>query len=471
MVLGALTVPLSAQQPQLGNQYAFPSSQNHAVLSLTLVGRPLDSYVLLADLAPGQTTLLGRTFDLAFTPAVFALDAGVLGNGSLFRPIQFAPSAIPPGLPIYLQFGEWIAAQGFGTLLVSNVSSFVVHATPAATGAVLQFPAASMTGVFDRSVTGRLQALPPTLRTVHPLPPQAYPFPQQAAFDVLHPSGSRFQLAFRAVDLGASGVPETLTAVRWRPLFGVVTPQTHPQFELLAAHTAVVPDYTIDPYAGLPIAPNSGLSQQFANNPAGAATSLFNGSYAVQPASLLPSGYLPFPALQQAFVYDGERTLLLETRCAPAPGGGQPLNHEVSYLIVPSSPNPYATVYASAGWNGQPSPLQPTAATTGTGGSFLYDWELEFLRTTSLATSQWQVASGPSPDYQTPIIAGYTPPGTTMQIEFRGALDMVGTGATAWSTSQDVADGFNYWQFRVHMTANATTGAVPWLESLVVPVR
>ncbi len=58
-----------------------------------------------------------------------------------------------------------------------------------------------------------------------------------------------------------------------------------------------------------------------------------------------------------------------------------------------------------------------------------------------------------------------------MQIEFRGANDVTGGGATAWSASQDVADSRSYLQFRVRMAANATTGAVPWLDTLIVPVQ
>ena len=467
----------SSQQPPLElQQRGYSRQTSSASLNWTLASRTGDIYVLLADLSPAHTTLFGATFDLAFSPSLLSLSFGLANGGqqSGFLPLQ--PPGLPAGVPVYLQFGSWDANSGFSSLLVSNVASFAAYNEPAAIELSFQNLAAlSMSGVYDHGALHRLQALPPSVRTVRPLPPQALPLPQtNGSIAVLHPSGSRFQMAFRADDLGSNGLPEQLVDVRWRPLFGAVAAETFPQFELLAAHTDVVPDYTIDPWSALPSFPNSGLNPLFAQNPrAGTLVTMFSGAYAVQPQSLLPNGYLPFPTLQQPFGYDGTSTLLLETRCSPRPGLGNPQNSMLFYLMVPSSPNPFGLVYASAGWSGPP--LQPLAATTGIGGSYLFDWELVFVRTVSEATSGWlpsAIWTGPlpSPDYRTPILAKHTPPGTSLTLEFRGRNSATST-PTPWSSTQDIADGLQQIQFRVRMVANATTGAVPWLDTLLIPVQ
>jgi hypothetical protein len=324
--------------------------------------------------------------------------------------------------------------------------------------------------VFDHTVSHRLQALPSVRRTVRPLPPSAYAIPIQGLTPV-RPAGARIQHALRAAELGANGIREMLTAVRWRPLFGVVVPETFPQFELRASHTDVVPDYTLDPWGLIPVAPLSGLSQTFAQNPRpGSTVSLYSGSYAVQPQALLPNGYLPFPAPQAPFVYDGQSTILIETLCDPVPGPGAPSNFAAIYGLVLSSGQPYASVEASGGGAGQPPVVNPATAVSGVGGSFLFDLELEFVRTTSIATSRWFVSPAANPDYMPYHVAAFTPPGTAITLEFRGADDPFGTGATAWSLSQDVADGKVFLQFRATLEADPNSTAVPWLDTLVVPI-
>jgi len=98
-----------------------------------------------------------------------------------------------------------------------------------------------------------------------------------------------------------------------------------------------------------------------------------------------------------------------------------------------------------------------------------------FVRTVSEATSGWlpsAIWTGPlpSPDYRTPILAKHTPPGTSLTLEFRGRNSATST-PTPWSSTQDIADGLQQIQFRVRMVANATTGAVPWLDTLLIPVQ
>jgi hypothetical protein len=462
---------LPAQQPQLQLwPHAFTQQPGFSFLQWTLSGRGNDLFVLLADFGPGPSLLLGTSFDLDLSPATVPLSVGQLGasgfhNGTL----AFLSSMLPAGTVVFAQYGAWSPGLGLASLQASNGDSTIVHGGLGAVVFDFTTPAADVAGVFDRTVLFRLQALPPSRRTVRPLPPSALPFLIQSHLQCLHPSGSRFQFAFRAQDLGSLGVPELLTAIRWRPLFASVVLETLPQFEWRAAHSDVVPDYTIDPWSQLPAHPGSGLSTVFAQNPQpGSEVVCFNGSYTVRPQDLQPSGYLPFPAPQLAFVHDGASTLLIETRCWPAPGGGPPQNQQLLHTVVQTSPQPHAGVYAVAGHNGQPQLLVPTAPTTGRGDPVLPDWELELLRTASVAVTPW--AFGGS-DFLAPHVGASTPPGTSLSIEFRGAQDLAGTGATAWSSTQDVADGRPAIQVRVSMQADLATGAVPWIDTLVVPFR
>lgn len=70
-----------------------------------------------------------------------------------------------------------------------------------------------------------------------------------------------------------------------------------------------------------------------------------------------------------------------------------------------------------------------------------------------------------------PVAATSSPPGTGIVIEFRGSPNAQGDVPTAWSTNQDVADGNAYLQYRITLTADPVTGAVPWVDSLVVPYQ
>ena len=470
--LAIVTAEAIAQQPQLQMAIRdFPPFANTS-LTWTLTGRPNDIYGLFVDQSIGSGTVLGVQLELALSPAAILVHAGLAADTVTTHTLLLPPAALPPGMPFFTQAASFDPLQGLDSALVSNVDSFAAHAAPWALtidfrtgGGFSPFEA----GVYDTSVQTRLQALPPSSRLVRTVPPAGAISPSVLVAQPLHPSGSRMQMVLRASDLGTVGVPETLVSVRWRPLFGSVVAETLPQFELIAAATDVVPDYTLDSFSALPMFPQSGLSPQYSSNPApGSSVTVFSGSYDVSPQDLLPSGYVPFPALQQPFVYDGSRSLLFETRCAPTVAGGLPNNYCVLGLMVFTSPLPFGTVISAPGYMGQPSPVVPQSTPVGFGGSFLFDWQLELRRTTSMARSIWYSAVG-NLDYQAPIVASHTPPGTSLHIEYRGG-DFGGVNPTAWSTSPDVADGRPMLQFRIVMEADPVTGAVPWIDTLIVPV-
>lgn len=468
MDVAAAQQPLLLLTPRVFSRQSPPTS-----LGMIMTGPSGNLFALVADVAPGRTNVLGGEFDLAFSPSLLALSVGVLTGNYQQSSLPLVPSSLPASVPIYCQYGTWDVAQGFATMQASNLDSFVGHDGTAAVTFNFShpgYPAYQYEGIFDKTVYSRLQALPAVVRTVRPLPQEAYPVLMTSPLEPLHPSGARFQFAIRASDLGANGIPETLTAIRWKPQFGVVASESFTQFELRAGHSSAVPDYSLDPWSALPAFPLSGLDTQFAQNQSSAPLTVFSGSYTVQPQALLASGYIPFPSLQQPFVYDGESTLLLETQCAANASGGTPANHQSWYAMVLSAPTPYAMIYAAAGLNGTPSPMQPAATAAGAGASSLPDWELEFVRTTSVVTSPFRGSAITAPDYLTAIVAAYTPPGTSISIEYRGKVNGT-TTLTAWSSSPDIADGMLAIQFRVRMESNPATGAVPWIDALSIPYQ
>jgi hypothetical protein len=77
-----------------------------------------------------------------------------------------------------------------------------------------------------------------------------------------------------------------------------------------------------------------------------------------------------------------------------------------------------------------------------------------------------------SPDYGTPVLAVSLPPGTSVQVEYRGsAFGSGGAPTTAWSTSPDIADGRRFLQFRITFSANPVTNERPLVDTLVVPFQ
>ena len=47
----------------------------------------------------------------------------------------------------------------------------------------------------------------------------------------------------------------------------------------------------------------------------------------------------------------------------------------------------------------------------------------------------------------------------------------MGTNLTGWSTNVDIADGRAQLQFRVEFVGDPVTGAVPSIDTLVVPIN
>jgi hypothetical protein len=97
--------------------------------------------------------------------------------------------------------------------------------------------------------------------------------------------------------------------------------------------------------------------------------------------------------------------------------------------------------------------------------------QFEFARVETHAESPWLDSGRMAPDYRAPVLAASLPLGTSVQLRFRGSHFASGSGATVWSTNQDIADGIRYLQVDVRLRGNHRTDAVPIVDTLVVPVH
>lgn len=438
---------------------------------------PAFVYGLFVDLAGGPVDVLGERVYLGLSPWLTALNTGIApASGSVAGAITVPASVSLAGLVVYGQAIVLDATAANGVFRASNGASTTYFGTGTAIVAAFDNPVADgYTGTFATDVPGHLHGGPVLhrRRETNDLPVPGYPF-WSAVQGELTPFGGRGQHVYRALDLAATGEPELVTALYWRPFAGSpVQPDVFPQFEMRIGHTAVTPDYSLDAFSALPVHPNSGLSANFAANElAGAPPALaYQGALVIDPATAIVFGplsavYLPLP-MTSTFVYDGVSSLLLDLRVAPSNAAG--VNGFQVGLMVQSSALPSARAVArgSAG-----SPLAPASATIATiTDCSAADLLIDFARVHTFALSPWLDSQVAAPDYLQPVLAQSLPAGTAVSVEYRGAGNASGASATAWSPSPDVADGQRFLQFRITMVANHLTGERPVVDTLVVPIQ
>jgi hypothetical protein len=303
---------------------------------------------------------------------------------------------------------------------------------------------------------------------LHTIKPKQGVVFQQGVFGVLNPDGVRVQMVYRATDLGGTGEPEVLTEFRWLPK-GKVQNATYKRLVVEVGHTNVVPDYTIDLWSAFPKYPNSGLVTTFAANPkiGEKPHRIVDSSYTVRPQDVRADGYVSYPRPQSSFIYNGFNSLLLDFKMDPTSnmttGNGQEIQ-----LMVLSMARPNSRVHAS----GKLGVLvNPHTATQGRGDNSLSYMQFEFARNRSQALSPWRKSPVANPDYHTPLVASALYTGTQIGVLYRGADSASGAGVGPWSMTVDVADGKPFIQYQITFVANPWTGAVPSLESIVIPIN
>lgn len=447
----------SAQTPILSVE---PAASYGSTVDSVLIGPPGQPYATLADVDGGPTPLRGQSLLLGLTPALAVIDAGVLSPGGLrVQQLQAPPAAGAPRALLYLQSfvpdasaPAGIATSGGESLLLHPATELVI------VDKILDAQAQGYTGEFDRSVFGRLQGLPARFRTQTIELAAGALFGQPVA-GPLNPEGARVQTVYRAVDLGATGVPEIVRAIRWRS-FGPVIDDDFAQLAMDLSHTSVVPDYTVGLFSALPMFPLSGLVRDFGTNPRSGETPVrvYQGPYTVRAASLQPDGYVPYPAPQTPFTYNGTDSLLIDFKMAASSAVGG--NGQQVRLMVLSSAQPFSRVH-SQGLPGQPlDPFTVTSATSG--GNEVHDLQIEFAQVRSQVVSPWQ----PKP-VRPPIgavVAASIPDGASVEVEFRGRLAPGVVGP--WLKSLVAVGGSAEFQTRITLNADLTTGAAPSVDAV-----
>lgn len=467
---GAAAREAAAQLPTLRTPAAIGLGATNALSSYTLTALPGSAYAVFVDVTNGPVRVLGQRFQLGFSPALVTLDTA-MSIGVNMREFQ-VPASLPIGAPIYLQAVVVDPAAPNGLFRASNGESLIpFDGSNQAIVERFDMPSSGgFSGNFDSSVSGRLQGGAVRRRIHQTVVPGAVPF-RSPIQNPLNPSGARTQMVFRDVDLGATGEVESVVAVRWAVVRSrSVIADQFSQIEIRLGATDVEPDYSVSTFSALPLFPNSGLDQVFANNiratePLEVA---YSGPYAIQPGDVIvreDKRYMPYPQIQPVR-YAGTGSLLVELSVPPQSASG--FNGQSVQLAVQSSPLPGARAVAA----GRPgAPLQPGTATTATIiDNSVYDYEFEFVRTQTEATSRWIFAQVGA-DYSDPHVAVSQPAGTTVEIFYRGADDQMGAGATPWFTDIDQIDGKSFVQYRAVFDANMVTSEVPAIDTLVIPHR
>ena len=460
-VVVLLTAPLLAQAPDLR---VAPVVRAGQAVDTFLTGTPSLPFATLLDVGGGPVSALGATFYLALTPVAIVVDSGTLGVSGFKTQRLPVPAGAPLGVPFYLQSATLDLAAN-PPLRVSDGESVVVFNTPSAI--VLDIGDAAtegFTGTYDRSVRGRIQAGPARVRTLAVAPPRGvgFQFPVQTPFN---PNGARLQTAHRAADVGAaSDRSEYLTAIHWRPHGPVILDQ-FPLVAIDVSHSHVVPDYTLDPWSGLPMYPDSGLGAVFGSNvKAGERPRrVYSGAYAIDPANLRSDGYLPFPDILP-FAYNGIDSLLLDIRVAPAPAANG-ANGSFGYLMVTTMSKPDSRAYAVGT---AANPLDPFRIGSAHGGdNYAYDFQFEFTDVASEAVSPWLSATG-QPDYQAPYVSSSVPTGADVRLSFRGRASLSAPPGP-WSDSIDAVDGLPLVQVRIEFRRGFGSDLAPSVDQIVIP--
>lgn len=461
VTLAALAAVSTAQSPDLR---VSPYVLQGQALDLVLFGPAGLPSLTLFDVSGGPSRLFDRTFHLGLTPLFGVLDAGPIGSGG-FRTARFPVDArAPVGLTIYLQsvVVDWSAPS---PLLTSDGESSVVWTSARVLVEDFGDPLAmGLSGNFDSSVRGRVQAAPARTRVVDGAPQGGTVF-GQPLWGPFNPHGVRSQSVFRAADLRSTGEPELVVAIRWRPEARVVADLLH-DVSIDLAHSHVVPDYSIDPWSALPRFPNSGLGLDFAGNvkPMDTPQRVFRGDYAIDPQQLRADGYLPLPGIRP-FAWNGIDSLLVDFRTPHDPAANGANGMRV-YLMAQSSPQPNARVIR----HGQPgSPLDPYSTTTAAfGDNTYYDFQFELVRVESVAYSRWITAPVAQIDWHSALVSSSVPAGSSLAIEYRSARDAFGQTASAWSANLDDCDGKPFLQYRIRFTVTPGASLLPSVDQIVL---
>ncbi|MEQ8762987.1 MAG: hypothetical protein RL885_03610 [Planctomycetota bacterium] len=457
---------------------ASPAVRTGETLFATLVGPPSADFLILADVGDGPVQVGPHTICLGLTPFV-----RVIGQGKLpLTGIHTAAVAVP-NLPIMANrtlslqglLLDSAAPKGIGG--VSNGARAVVYSGARAIvqtfdGSAPQFNNDAFigpyTGQFDSSVTGRLQAEPLQRWTNET---SLVPNTPSGVTSPLNGDGARSQHVYPAEFFQGGG---TIIGMDWKPIGGQTFADFFPSVEIRLSHSKVVPDIRLNP-GGFPVDPLSGLDATFPNNISPGEIPVV----VVPPGTqmIIPDGqgvdWLPWPIFQETFDYNGTDSLLVDIGVV-ADSTSLTANAFELHQRILGWAVPYHRIYSTGGPLSGPihAPFAESVAlgldrqggSPGDTGVVITQFHFAVVETEAL--SPYLGAAIQSPDYRS-AVAAIEGQGD-VRFEFRGALLADGTGATPFSPSIDVADGFPFIQFKVIFTADYVDGIQPAIDTLVI---
>jgi hypothetical protein len=327
--------------------------------------------------------------------------------------------------------------------------------------------AEGVTGTYDMGTIERLMARPIARRTQTVAP--ANVFAATMAMPLVTTNG-RSQHVYRAHDLAATGEPEFVMALRWRPR-GTFSADSFARVQITLGHSTVIPDYHIDSISQLPLNPASGLALTFAANyrQGDVPVVVCDGPYTINPPALRLDGFLAWPTLTVPFLYNGQDSLLVDYRVVAGPAT-RGVNGQTARIMVQSSPLPNTCVFAPANLP-SPPPTNPFAVTSaGQGHNALCDLQLDLVRAHSTATTLFQPNPGVQHRCFAPLVAASLPPGTSYHLDFEAAVDQYGTGSTGFVVDPALLPPLPWLRVRVTFVDNPFDGARPSIDTLVIPV-
>ncbi|MCA8968410.1 MAG: hypothetical protein KDC95_01450 [Planctomycetes bacterium] len=467
LVAALLATPAISQDPSL-TIYPAAARPGDSVGYITRA-RTNAAYAIFVDPVPRHDPFFGQILRIG-SPQVVLVASVIATTGTDSGSIRLPNQPALVGASAFLQAFVLDNTSSNGVFRASNGESLSFHASKYSVIERFDDPRASgYQGEFESTKDGRLIGVAPKSRTVLTVDStRGYAFGQPVVGE-LSPYGAHQQVVLRPVDLASQGDEEIVTAIRMRP-FGSFGTGVVGRLAIDMSHSGVSPDFTVDAFSALPKYPASGLQVTYSKNVKAGATPqrVFNGPWAIDPKNLTKDGFLAYPTPSGVFRYNGADSLLIDFRVAPVSTLPAGFGHTIR-LAIQSSARPNARIFRQ-GTSALPyDPFNAPLALAQDGDNSLFVLQVDLVDATSVVVSPWRSSGRQVPIYRKPVLAASLPPGTSISVELREALDSQGTGASAFTEDVTQLRGLPYFQERITLRG-LPDGTRPWLEALVVPI-
>lgn len=418
-------------------------------LQLRITGKRLQRFSLIADVGSGPNTLPGYgTFCLDLGPQMYIVVDGIRrgaprirNDGAYVLDLEIPDRPALKGRQFHVQ-GAVLDDDAPNGVAITNAISLWIESDITEDFSTTEFR-------DDAETTARWEGNDVCVggistRTVRhePEPASSFrlPHPLISSDDPFTPDGCRFQMLFRTTEVSAEP-GERLVGMRWSPRSATTFAATYRGMTVRLAQFTGDDQGTLSPF--------------FESNYFGPATVVFQGDYTLESAG--GQQWVDWPAFQTSFQI-GTRPLLFEIDIQ---GGGEDFqlfrNRSVAAF-------PRTRLLANSG---DTVAFNRPENTT-------YHTEFVLRNSTTNAQSKFYSAGYRHASFEDAELVVNQPQGTEIAITYQGAWDGNGDGVperlTGWVTNPSQVDGVNMIRFRLELTANSTTGAIPAVGSIRIPM-